>query len=90
MILGLSFILIVNELRLLSNLKFKESAVFQIPLDLNLGRIDASTNTIYKEIRRLDPAHELTFKLDSGIVSYKNFWDIEILIKLFLMRNSKF
>lgn len=44
---------------------------------LTLGRIDASTNTIYKEIRRLDPAHELTFKLDSGIVSYKNFWNIK-------------
>ena len=37
----------------------------------------------------LDPAHELTFKLDSGIVSYKNFWDIEKNISSLIKNKSK-
>ena len=43
---------------------------------LRLGRLDSSTDTFYKEIKRLDPGHELTFKSSYGITNYKSYWQV--------------
>lgn len=83
---GIIFASEIKALTSLINYSLDEDYLYEY---LTLGRIDASTNTIYKEIRRLDPAHELTFKLDSGIVSYKNFWNIEEKISSLISNKSK-
>tara|TARA_B100000963_G_C22613563_1_gene666116 strand:+ start:545 stop:2419 length:1875 start_codon:yes stop_codon:yes gene_type:complete len=56
---------------------------------LRLGKLDSFTNTIYKEIKRLDPAYELTYKIDSGIISYKKFWELENKVISLIRNNSK-
>ena len=53
------------------------------------ARIDASVNTLYSEIKRLEPAFELTFDINSGAVNLNNYWDLIQTVDSIVKSSSK-
>ena len=83
---GIIFASEIKAIKSLINYSLDQDYLYEY---LTLGRVDASTNTIYNEIRRLDPSHELTFNLDCGIISYQKYWDIEEKLFSLINKNSR-
>jgi len=55
---------------------------------LVFAKVDASTNTIYSQIKRLEPAYELIFDLNRGLIGFNNYWDLLNEVKSIVSSNS--
>tara|TARA_A100001388_G_C28773652_1_gene505636 strand:+ start:118 stop:1992 length:1875 start_codon:yes stop_codon:yes gene_type:complete len=82
-------IIFASELKALSSLIDVSVDENYLSEYLLSAKIDASVNTLYSEIKRLEPAFELSFDINSCSVNLNNYWDLIQNVNSIVNLNSK-